>query len=202
MHDPGARSARATAPPSATTKEVLRREFSAARAALSPDALEAARTAVREAVLARAAAAGWRRVAAYVPFRSEPGSLPLLAALRERGVEVLVPITLPDRDLDWAVWAPDGQGPALGPDAVRAVDVMLVPALAVADDGTRLGRGGGSYDRALARIRAGTPVAALLHAGERVSTLPRAEWDVPVSDAVSPTGWERLAGGPGLANRD
>lgn len=148
------------------------------------------------------ATAGWRRVAGYVPLRTEPGSLELLAALRARDVEVLVPITLPDRDLDWARWEPGGLGPALGRDAVGGVDAVLVPALAVADDGTRLGRGGGSYDRALTRVRPHVPTAALLHAGERTALLPRDAWDVPVTAAVTPAGWERLAEHADLANRD
>ena len=42
---------------------------------------------------------------------------------------------------------PDGE--RLGVDAIATADVVLVPGLAVAADGMRLGRGGGSYDRAL-----------------------------------------------------
>jgi hypothetical protein len=41
-----------------------------------------------------------------------------------------------------------------------------VPALAVGRDGTRLGRGGGSYDRALARVGAAIQTVALLYPGE------------------------------------
>ena len=50
---------------------------------------------------------------------------------------------------------PDGD--LLGVDSVAEADLVLVPALAVGADGTPLGRGGGSYDRALARVPAGAP---------------------------------------------
>ncbi|MGI8761179.1 MAG: 5-formyltetrahydrofolate cyclo-ligase, partial [Jatrophihabitantaceae bacterium] len=76
--------------------------------------------------------------------------------------------------------------------AVAAADAVLVPALAVARDGTRLGRGGGSYDRALLRRRPGAPAAALLFDGELLDALPREQWDVPVQAVVLPAGWQDL----------
>ena len=129
-------------------------------------------------------------MAAYRPLRTEPGSLELLEELVTRGVRVLVPVTLPDRDLDWV--ALPGDVP-LDVDAIATVDAVLVPALAVAADGTRLGRGGGSYDRALARVRPGTPIVALLYDGEVLAQVPRDEWDVAVSAYVTPTGgWHEI----------
>jgi 5-formyltetrahydrofolate cyclo-ligase len=74
-------------------------------------------------------------------------------------------------------------------------DAVLVPALAVGRDGVRLGRGGGSYDRALARVAPGTPRAALLFDEELVDALPADPWDVPVTDVVSPSGWRALPAG-------
>jgi 5-formyltetrahydrofolate cyclo-ligase len=63
-----------------------------------------------------------------------------------------------------------------------------VPALAVGRDGTRLGRGGGSYDRALARVPAATPVVALLYEDELLETVPAEPHDRRVSAAVLPSG--------------
>ena len=150
----------------------------------------AARAAIRAVVLEHAGV--WRCVAAYEPLRTEPGSVELLAALAGRGVEVLVPITLPDNDLDWRRW--DADRPR-GRAAVGRADAVLVPALAVARDGTRLGRGGGSYDGALVRAAPAAVRAALLYEDELVDTLPRAPWDVPVTAVVQPSGWTDLIGG-------
>lgn len=171
----------------AARKQRLRAELLAARRARAPGELERARAAVRGHVLERAV--GVTCVAAYVPFRTEPGSVELLASLVDRDVRVLVPIMLADRDLDWAEWSPAGRGEPLGPGALGAAELVLVPALAVAVDGTRLGRGGASYDRALTRCAPGAVVAALLFDGEVVTQLPRHPWDRPVRTAVTPSGW-------------
>ncbi len=125
-------------------------------------------------------------MAAYEPTRTEPGSVELLDELRARGVTVIVPVVLADNDLAWRQYR---VGTVLGVEAIAAVDAVLVPALAVARDGTRLGRGGGSYDRALARVRAGIPAAALLFEYEVVDELPSDEWDIAVTAVVTPSGW-------------
>lgn len=176
----------------AVSKDELRTRFGAARRARTEPDRDAARAAVCSIVLARCRALGWRCVAAYVPLRTEPGSLELLDGLVALGVRVLVPITLADRDLDWTSWPV--RAPALGREAVAGADAVLVPALAVAPDGTRLGRGGGSYDRALPRRATSATVAALVFDGETVPSLPRDTWDVPVSAVVSPSGWTPLGG--------
>ncbi|MGH8861745.1 MAG: 5-formyltetrahydrofolate cyclo-ligase, partial [Jatrophihabitantaceae bacterium] len=108
---------------SAADKQDLRAEVLQVRRALTPDAIEAARAAVRAAVLARRDALGWTTVAAYLPLRTEPGSHELLDELVRRGVRVLVPAVLPDRDLDWV--AVPGDVP-LGVEAVAAADAVLV----------------------------------------------------------------------------
>jgi 5-formyltetrahydrofolate cyclo-ligase len=101
-------------------------------------------------------------VCAYASFGTEPDTTALLDTLVAQGIRVLLPVLLPDSDLDWSVYdaelAPgrlglrEPVGERLGADAIRTADVVLVPALAVSSSGMRLGRGGGSYDRALSRL--------------------------------------------------
>lgn len=105
-----------------------------------------------------------KTVCAYVSFGTEPDTAGLIEGLAGRGVTVLLPVLLADRDLDWARYEPgralepgrlglrEPGGERLGVNAVCDADVMIVPALAVSADGQRLGRGGGSYDRVLARL--------------------------------------------------
>jgi 5-formyltetrahydrofolate cyclo-ligase len=173
-------------------KARLREDLLAARRARSDEDCEAARSAIRRHVLTRAA--GVERIAAYLPLRTEPGSVELLAELHALGAAVIIPVTLPDRDLDWAPWTPEDVGLPLGVDAVREAGLVLAPALAVARDGTRLGRGGGSYDRALSRCADATVVTAIVFDDEIVERLPRDPWDRPVHAAVSPGGWIALTG--------
>lgn len=174
----------------APDKPELRSRLSAARRARPEAEITAARAAVRAQVLARTVAQNWRCVAGYVPLRTEPGSFELLDQLAARGVRVLVPVVLPDKDLDWAHWsAPETGTGALGRDELAQADAVLVPALAVAADGIRLGRGGGSYDRALPRANPTAPRVALLFDGELVDVLPHESWDVPVTAVITPTGW-------------
>lgn len=167
-------------------KTQLRAEILSRRALLSAGQQAAAGQALVRAV--RPLATG--RVAAYASIGTEPGTAALLTALDD----VLLPVLLPDGDLDWAAY--DGElvpghhgllepaGPRLGRDAVRDCAVMIVPALAVDRTGVRLGRGAGSYDRALARTTA--YVVAALHAGELVASLPVEPHDRPVHAAVLP----------------
>jgi 5-formyltetrahydrofolate cyclo-ligase len=62
----------------------------------------------------------------------------------------------------------------------------------VAQDGIRLGRGGGSYDRALTRCLTTATVAALVFDDELLDWLPSDPWDVPVGAAVTPSRWVPL----------
>ena len=139
-------------------------------------------------------------VAAYVSTTGEPGTGPLLDGLRAAGKRVLLPVLLPADDLDWAVYrGPDQLVPArrgllepasdpLGPEAIATADVVLVPGLAVSADGLRLGRGGGSYDRALGRVPVGTFTCILLYDDEVGLDVPTEPHDRPVLFAATPSG--------------
>lgn len=147
-------------------------------------------------------------VAAYISLSNEPGTGPLIERLHELGRRVILPLLLPDNDLDWATYTgprnlvPAGRGlleptgTRLGPEAIATADVVLCPGLAVDRRGLRLGRGGGSYDRALARVPAGTFVCTLLYDGELVDRVPAAAHDRPVTATVSPAGVTRLPPAP------
>ena len=175
----------------AADKPALRRAVLSRRAALGEEQRARAGTAAVEALLP---VVGAGPVAAYLAVGTEPGTAALLSALAEREVRVLLPVLLPDSDLDWAL-AADGVGPGkhglleptgdrLGRDAIATCSLVVVPALAVDRAGHRLGRGGGSYDRALPRTRG--LVVALLHDGESVVELPAEPHDAPVDALVTP----------------
>jgi len=178
------RSAADDSRPAAARKKALRQQLRRRRATRSdPD---------RQALAARLAAAAHapplssaHSVAAFVGVGDEPDTLPLVEALTRQGVRVLLPVVLPDLDLDWAWFDEAGSlaftrhglreptGPRAGRHAVGAVDVVVVPAFAVDRDGRRLGQGGGCYDRALRRVSPDTPVLAVVFDDEvMTSSLP------------------------------
>lgn len=135
-----------------------------------------------------------RTALSYESLPHEPPTTALNSALQAVGHRVLVPITLPDMRLEWCDLADPDRTP-LGVDAPRRADLAVVPALAVDTTGTRLGQGGGCYDRVLPMLPLDCPVVALLHPGEYTEeVLPRDPHDVPVTAVVTASGAEQ----PGL----
>lgn len=194
-------------------KRMLRREFLTVRNRLTTDDLRETATLLAARALELPELATARTVTAYVSVGSEPGTLALLDALFARGVRVLLPALLPDNDLDWGAYTGEGSltrvrhggkmtlfepaGERLGPDAVTDADVVLLPGLAVDARGMRLGRGGGSYDRVLARLEragAGPSLVVLLYDSEVVEHLEEEPHDRAVDAVVTPSGVRRFTG--------
>ena len=184
----------------AEDKTTLRSASLGARARMSDEERDSAARLMRDNVLTLPEAEMAGTVAAYVSIGTEPGTRGLLFAMWKRGTYVLVPKLLPGGDLDWASYegpeslSPGPYGlleptePLRGSDAVRGADLIIVPALAVSSPaGTRLGRGGGSYDRVLARIDPGILTIAPVYDSELVDTLPAEPHDRPVRAAVTPS---------------
>jgi 5-formyltetrahydrofolate cyclo-ligase len=181
-------------PSGAETKRDLRRRLLTARRALDPQNRKNHDTTVRETLTSWLAEIKPDTIAAYVPMVGEPGGPELPDALAAVVPRVLLPVVLHDRDLDWAEYTGaladaalglrEPVGPRLGVDAITTADVVLVPALAAGRDGNRLGRGGGSYDRALARVRPGQIVIAALYDGELLDAVPAEPHDRPVHAVV------------------
>jgi 5-formyltetrahydrofolate cyclo-ligase len=189
-------------------KTSRRRVVSAGRAARSAAEREQAGDALAE--LAVRHWAGVTAVAAYVSVGDEPPTWQLLERLLERGVRLLLPI-VDGRALEWAEYAgpeqlvPSAYGllepttPRVGHDALREVDVVLVPALCVDRGGVRLGKGGGYYDRTLGELPPTPmrpPLVAVVYDDEVVDDLPVEPHDVPVDAALTPSGLQRLGRDP------
>jgi 5-formyltetrahydrofolate cyclo-ligase len=189
-----------------TAKLALRDQLVTARNRRSLlDVGDAAR-AITEHVLATTDVRRAATVAAYVSIGTEPGTTALLESLTELGKRIILPVVQPDLDLDWSVYrgptslAParmgllEPLGPRLGVGAIATADLVLVPGLAVSPSGDRMGRGGGCYDRALARVPAGTSVWVLLYDDELGHDVPVEPHDRPVTGAVTPSGLHLFGG--------
>jgi 5-formyltetrahydrofolate cyclo-ligase len=134
-------------------------------------------------------------VASYHSYGDEPGTVDINRELLIRGVTLLLPRLLPDNDLEWVRW--DGSENSLAAHGnlqephgfaftdLSSIDAVILPALHVDRSGNRLGQGGGSYDRALAKLTCWK--IALVHHGELTSDpLPTDEHDQRVSAAATP----------------
>ncbi len=184
-------------------KDAWRSMIRQARGTRSASRREQAAHAFAGVVLAIPQVQEARCVSAYSSRPGEPDTGPLLEALAARGLRVLLPVLGAGLQRDWALYTgPDdlrerapGRPPEpgtapLGPAALADADVVVVPALAVDTSGTRLGQGGGWYDRALEHARRDALLVALVFPEElydaQVHPLPREPHDRRV-DAVATT---------------
>ncbi len=140
--------------------------------------------------------------ALFAPTPLEP-DMSLALGLFERA---LLPILLdeagaPLGEPRWGLWEagralvtlgrppaqPDGE--ARGAESLKEADLIIIPALAASADGTRLGQGGGWYDRALMHRSPDTPVVAAIFDDEvaEAGIIPAEPHDVPVDAIVTPT---------------
>ncbi|OKL51460.1 5-formyltetrahydrofolate cyclo-ligase [Buchananella hordeovulneris] len=141
-------------------------------------------------------------VCLYVSVEHEPDTRLALEALRERGVEVLVPVLGPRLSRTWGRYQggadleirspgrpPEPSGPVLAAEEISRCEVIVVPALAVGADGRRLGQGGGWYDRVLAHRSPSARVLAAVFDDEvyPAGVIPVEGHDVPIHDILTPT---------------
>ena len=182
----------ADSPDVVRVKVALRTRLLAARAARPP--ADRARDARALADHLRPRLTGV--VAGYVPTAEEPGAGELVDVLGPGALLPVVPAS--GRVLAWA--RADGElapgrfdlleptGPRLPPEALREAAVVVVPALAVGRDGTRLGRGAGFYDRALLHAAPDAVLVGVVLDDELLPTVPTGPHDVRLHAVVTPSG--------------
>ena len=108
-----------------------------------------------------------RTVMAFTSIAGEPDTAPFIDWCTERGKRVVVPEDQPD--------------PA-------AVDVVIVPGVAFAPDGARLGQGGGWYDRFLASVRPDCTSIGVGFDPQVVDALPTEPHDIRLHGIVTESG--------------
>jgi len=109
-------------------------------------------------------------VAGFWPIAEELDIRPLMIELINQGCQLALPVVVAKKQpLVFRAWRPGdpleaGAFGTLQPTARRAVvepEVLIVPLLAVDEEGWRLGYGGGFYDRTLEALRASKRVIAV-----------------------------------------
>jgi 5-formyltetrahydrofolate cyclo-ligase len=138
-------------------------------------------------------------LAAYLAFEGEADPAPLLERAWALGKRVYLPVLgePPSRRLWFAPYQPETvlernrygiPEPQVTSDrwlAPHCLDLVLVPLVAFDSDGNRLGMGGGYYDRTFAFRRnpghlTHPRLLGLAYEFQKVATLPRQPWDVPL----------------------
>ena len=106
-------------------------------------------------------------VMVFTSIAGEPDTAPFIAWCTERGKRVVVPEEQPD---------PTG------------VDVVIVPGVAFAPDGARLGQGGGWYDRFLATVHPDCTSIGVGFDAQVVDVLPTEPHDIRLDSIVTESG--------------
>lgn len=167
-------------------KAELRREILARRAERSDSARAAASEAIAAHLLALPEVSTAKTVGCYVAIKGEPETAQLISSLLARKVRVL--ISVGRSEPNWADYEnPDIE---LGADSIADADFLILPGLAVGYDGTRLGRGGGYYDKVLEHFTAPTCIA--LFSDEVLPNVPSEPHDQKVRMVATELGVARL----------
>ena len=183
-------------------KSQCRREFAARRKALSAEARSRADAAIRALIRRLPEFRTAPGAAGFVAFGAEPDLRPLFAELpfylpryeASEDAYAMVRVRDPERDLvvgRYGIPEPRPELPAAGEEERREL-LYLVPAVACDRNGTRIGRGGGWYDRILAGVRR-APVAVIYGCQLSETPLPREEHDLAMGLIVTEAGVVRCA---------
>jgi 5-formyltetrahydrofolate cyclo-ligase len=176
-------------------KRQLRSELIAARSRLSAEERLARSTRIADRLDALDTLARARVVGLYAALGTEVESSVIAARLRARGARILFPrIAAVERRLDFCACDPAelvrgplgaAEPPALTPASDLAeVDAFVIPGVGFAEDGTRLGRGGGYYDVTLRQAPRAARIGVAFDA-QVVRSLPREPHDVSLDAIVT-----------------
>lgn len=185
----------------AKTKHELRLQYKALRdAAPAPERLLKSDLICRH-LGAFCAARGIVRVAAFGSFGSEVDLRPLVAS------QPLVSFRFPrirSTDPPRLTWGPPPLVPGAwglleplaAPEDLPGVQLLLVPGLAFAEDGHRLGYGKGFYDAVLAQLPGTVVTLGVAFGFQRCPSLPTGPQDRAVQGLVTETGILWVKGPP------
>ncbi|MFT4298721.1 MAG: 5-formyltetrahydrofolate cyclo-ligase [Aeromicrobium sp.] len=195
-HDMAARKA-------AARRELLLRRRARPETEVHQAGLALAAHAAGEPVFTRA-----RAIAVYLSMRGEPPTEALIADRLAARTRIIVPAAHDDGSLAWHAYDPaaatrrsrlgvdEPEGEPLPGEPLPAVDLVVLPALAVDHCGYRLGRGAGYYDRALAGLPTSGPrplTCAVVFADELLPEVPREPHDEAVDLVLTESGLFRPA---------
>lgn len=153
-------------------KKGLRQKMLAMRRALSANETESRSSSLKENILSLPEYKNAKKIMAFLAMKGESNLDGFIRQALLDGKEVYIPVCLPERQME-AERLIDMEHFEKGPLGLRnlpagyevtspeSLDLVLIPGLAVSQEGIRLGMGAGYYDRYLARVPFEKRVAAL-----------------------------------------
>ena len=179
-------------------KRALRAELRERRRTRPAHVVDTATLGFTANLIALATETGARTISAYLSNSFEPETRQFLNWALADGRRVLLPVARQDGLLDWAegdgeseteglYGLPEPVGGILGPIAINDADLIIIPASAVDERGTRMGWGRGYFDRTLGSMEKCPPVFAVVFDDEVLPEVPREVHDAPVDGVVTPT---------------
>lgn len=182
-----------------STKRALRADIRERRRGMPEATREAATANITEHLKNLVAARGIKSLSCYLSGPTEPETRPFLTWAFEQGIRVLLPVSRDDGLLDWVdsngtseeieglYGLPEPTGELLGPIAINDVDLIIVPASSVDQNGTRMGWGRGYFDKTLGSMDKRPPVYAIVFDDELLDDLPEEIHDQPVDGVITPS---------------
>ena len=174
----------------AAAKQALRTDLAARRAAREFDPELSA--GILQHLAELCLAVGASRIACYLPFGSEPDTELFIDWALDSEIEVLLPVSRADGALDWVSYNGETQTGIFGfaeptgtVTTLDEVNLVIAPALAVDQNGNRLGKGKGYYDRALEKHQILT--VAVVFDDELLDQVPSEAHDRRVHGVVTPS---------------
>lgn len=185
-----------------SAKATIRDEIRRRLAGVSPEARRAASQTLVETLTARPEWKTATILGLYLSLPDEPETRDLIRQAWAEGKKVALPKTDIRQGLTWWEIAP-GPLPNLetlweplpgnhGSVALETIEGFCVPGRAFDARGTRLGRGGGHYDRALAHRSRRAWVTGFFFGIQEMEALPREAHDVALPQVITEKGWRSL----------
>ncbi|MEY3908699.1 MAG: hypothetical protein RLZZ90_606 [Actinomycetota bacterium] len=162
----------------AERKNDLRKNLRARRvsAVYNPELAEGLNQYLAELCLLTSA----KRIACYLPAGNEPDTELFIDWALDNDIEVLLPVAKKDGSLDWVIF-----------DGETAEGIFgfaeATGALAVDQNGQRIGKGKGFYDRALLKFEPKPKIVAVVFDEELLESIPVEPHDHPVDAVVTPS---------------
>ena len=185
-----------------SAKAAIRDEIRRRLAGVPPDARRAASQNLIQVLTNRPEWKTAGTLGLYLSLPDEPETRDLIRQAWGEGKRVALPKTDIRQGLTWweitpgplpnleTLWEPlPGKHAAVG---LEAIEGFCVPGRAFDAQGTRLGRGGGHYDRVLAQRSRRAWASGLFFGIQEMENLPREAHDVALPHVITETGWRSL----------